>query len=55
MSSVAVFFYNFGWDDYGVRSLPSILDMVKVMSFALQQGKVSLRSKIMDPIEHPHS
>ncbi|XP_071808285.1 protein tyrosine phosphatase domain-containing protein 1-like [Asterias amurensis] len=37
-----VFFYNFGWDDYGIRSLPSILDMVKVMSFALKQGKVAV-------------
>ncbi|XP_070558696.1 protein tyrosine phosphatase domain-containing protein 1-like isoform X2 [Ptychodera flava] len=37
-----VFFYNFGWDDYGVRSLPSILDMVKVMSFALQEGKAAV-------------
>lgn len=29
-----------GRNDYGVRSLESILDMVKVMSFALQEGKV---------------
>lgn len=28
-------------NDYGVRSLESILDMVKVMSFALKGGKVS--------------
>ena len=27
--------------DYGVRSLESILDIVKVMDFALQNGKVS--------------
>jgi len=27
-------------NDYGVRSLESILDMVKVMSFALTKGKV---------------
>ena len=26
--------------DYGVRSLESVLDMVKVMDFALQEGKV---------------
>lgn len=37
-----IFFYNFGWNDYGVRSLESILDMVKVMSFALQEGKVAI-------------
>ena len=28
-------------NDYGVRSLESILDMVKVMSFALKEGKVT--------------
>ncbi|XP_012563118.2 protein tyrosine phosphatase domain-containing protein 1 isoform X1 [Hydra vulgaris] len=37
-----VFFYNFCWNDYGVRSLSSILDMVKVMDFALQNGKVAV-------------
>jgi len=37
-----VFFYNFGWNDYGVRSLQSILDMVKVMDFALSNGKVAI-------------
>eukprot|EP00794_Sanderia_malayensis_P006955 gene6955-7736_t len=37
-----VFFYNFGWDDYGVRALQSILDMVKVMDFALADGKVAI-------------
>lgn len=37
-----IFFYNFGWNDYGVRSLESILDMVKVMSFALKEGKVAI-------------
>lgn len=37
-----VFFYNFGWNDYGVRSLESILDMVKVMSFALKDGKAAV-------------
>ncbi|XP_072050897.1 LOW QUALITY PROTEIN: protein tyrosine phosphatase domain-containing protein 1-like [Amphiura filiformis] len=37
-----IFFYNFGWDDYGVQSLHSILDMVKVMSFAITQGKVAV-------------
>ena len=30
--------------DYGVRSLESILDIVKVMDFALQDGKVNLQS-----------
>ncbi|XP_052781472.1 protein tyrosine phosphatase domain-containing protein 1-like isoform X2 [Mya arenaria] len=37
-----VFFYNFGWPDYGVASLSTILDMVKVMQFAVSQGKVAV-------------
>lgn len=37
-----IFFYNFGWDDYGVKSLTFILDMVKVMSFAVKEGKVGV-------------
>ncbi|XP_071492096.1 protein tyrosine phosphatase domain-containing protein 1-like [Diadema antillarum] len=37
-----IFFYNFGWDDYGVKSLTFILDMVKVMSFAVKEGKVAV-------------
>ncbi|XP_078517743.1 protein tyrosine phosphatase domain-containing protein 1 isoform X1 [Lissotriton helveticus] len=37
-----IYFYNFGWKDYGVASLTTILDMVKVMAFALQEGKVAI-------------
>ncbi|XP_010893605.1 protein tyrosine phosphatase domain-containing protein 1 isoform X2 [Esox lucius] len=37
-----IYFYNFGWNDYGVGSLTSILDMVKVMSFAMQEGKMAV-------------
>ncbi|KAM7040962.1 LOW QUALITY PROTEIN: protein tyrosine phosphatase domain-containing protein 1 [Acridotheres tristis] len=37
-----IYFYNFGWKDYGVASLMTILDMVKVMSFALQEGRVAV-------------
>ncbi|TRY92609.1 hypothetical protein DNTS_029266 [Danionella cerebrum] len=37
-----IYFYNFGWKDYGVASLTTILDMVKVMSFALQEGKIAV-------------
>ncbi|XP_077972174.1 uncharacterized protein LOC120339411 [Styela clava] len=37
-----IFFYNFGWKDYGVTSLETILDMVKVMAFALTEGKVAV-------------
>jgi len=37
-----VFFYNFGWKDYGVTSLHTVLDMVKVMCFALEEGRVAV-------------
>ncbi|XP_041128866.1 protein tyrosine phosphatase domain-containing protein 1-like isoform X2 [Polyodon spathula] len=37
-----IYFYNFGWKDYGVASLTTILDMVKVMSFAMQEGKLAI-------------
>eukprot|EP00062_Callorhinchus_milii_P017642 gi/632970330/ref/XP_007901588.1/ PREDICTED: protein tyrosine phosphatase domain-containing protein 1 [Callorhinchus milii] len=36
------YFYNFGWKDYGVASLTTILDMVKVVAFALQEGRVAI-------------
>ena len=37
-----IFFYNFVWKDFGETSMASLLDMVKVVSFALQEGKVDL-------------
>uniref|UniRef100_A0A8C6WUV6 Protein tyrosine phosphatase domain-containing protein 1 n=1 Tax=Neogobius melanostomus TaxID=47308 RepID=A0A8C6WUV6_9GOBI len=37
-----IYFYNFAWSDYGVGSLTAVLDMVKVMAFALQEGKVAV-------------
>ncbi|KAM3616952.1 uncharacterized protein V6R79_000273 [Siganus canaliculatus] len=37
-----IYFYNFGWSDYGVASLTTVLDMVKVMAFALQEGKIAV-------------
>jgi len=37
-----VFYYNYGWVDYGVPTLTSLLDMVKVMDFALEEGKVAV-------------
>ncbi|KAM7411626.1 hypothetical protein PAMA_021556 [Pampus argenteus] len=37
-----IYFYNFGWSDYGVANLTTVLDMVKVMSFALQEGKIAI-------------
>lgn len=39
---ISVYYYNFGWKDYGVASLTTILDMVKVMSFAVQEGKLAV-------------
>lgn len=40
--TISVYFYNFGWSDYGVASLATVLDMVKVMAFALQEGKIAV-------------
>lgn len=37
-----IYFYNFGWKDYGVTSLATLLDMVKVMTFAVDYGKVAV-------------
>ncbi|XP_040008815.1 protein tyrosine phosphatase domain-containing protein 1 [Xiphias gladius] len=37
-----IYFYNFGWSDYGVANLTTVLDMVKVMSFALQEGRIAV-------------
>uniref|UniRef100_H3BAB8 Protein tyrosine phosphatase domain-containing protein 1 n=1 Tax=Latimeria chalumnae TaxID=7897 RepID=H3BAB8_LATCH len=37
-----IYFYNFTWKDYGVASLTAVLDMVKVMAFALQEGRVAV-------------
>ncbi|XP_076027534.1 protein tyrosine phosphatase domain-containing protein 1 [Genypterus blacodes] len=37
-----IYYYNFGWKDYGVASLTTILDMVKVMSFGVQEGKMAV-------------
>jgi protein tyrosine phosphatase domain-containing protein 1 len=39
---VSVYFYNFGWKDYGEATLTSLLDMVKVMAFAVTEGKVAI-------------
>ncbi|UYV76444.1 PTPDC1 [Cordylochernes scorpioides] len=37
-----VYFYNFLWKDYGSVSEALLLDMVKVMAFALTEGKVAV-------------
>lgn len=40
--NLSVYFYNFGWCDYGVANLTTVLDIMKVMAFALQEGKVAV-------------
>ncbi|XP_077575226.1 protein tyrosine phosphatase domain-containing protein 1 [Stigmatopora nigra] len=37
-----IYFYNFGWSDYGVANLTTVLDIVKVMAFAVQEGKIAV-------------
>ena len=37
-----IFFYNFAWKDFGEASMVGLLDMVKVLSFALSEGKVAV-------------
>lgn len=37
-----IYFYNFQWKDYSPCDEHSLLDIVKVMAFALTEGKVSL-------------
>ena len=37
-----IYFYNFGWDDFGVPSMPMVLDMVRVVDFAVSRGKVAI-------------
>ncbi|XP_046458132.1 protein tyrosine phosphatase domain-containing protein 1-like isoform X2 [Daphnia pulex] len=37
-----IFYYNFGWKDYESGSLEGLLDAVKVLTFAVNQGKVAV-------------
>ncbi|XP_038218503.1 protein tyrosine phosphatase domain-containing protein 1-like [Zerene cesonia] len=37
-----IYYYNFAWPDYGEASLSGLLDMTKVLSFALQEGRVAI-------------
>ncbi|XP_068082247.1 protein tyrosine phosphatase domain-containing protein 1 [Anabrus simplex] len=37
-----IYFYNFTWKDYGEATTSNLLDMVKVMAFALEEGKVAV-------------
>ncbi|XP_062402466.1 protein tyrosine phosphatase domain-containing protein 1 [Sardina pilchardus] len=37
-----IYFYNFGMPDFGVSSLVGMLDAVKVLAFAVREGKVAV-------------
>uniref|UniRef100_H3DKR8 Zgc:77752 n=1 Tax=Tetraodon nigroviridis TaxID=99883 RepID=H3DKR8_TETNG len=37
-----IYFYNFGMPDYGVSSLVGIIDGVKVLAFAVREGRVAV-------------
>lgn len=39
---LAVYFYNFGMPDFGVSSLVGIIDGVKVLAFAVKEGRVAV-------------
>jgi len=38
----AVYFYNFGMEDFGVSSLVGMIDGVKVLAFAVSEGRVAV-------------
>ncbi len=38
----AVYFYNFGMPDFGISSLVGIIDGVKVLAFAVREGRVAV-------------
>ncbi|KAL8603370.1 hypothetical protein ACOMHN_039733 [Nucella lapillus] len=37
-----IFFYNFAWQDYGIASMSTLMDIVKVMQFGVAMGKVAV-------------
>ncbi|KPM02936.1 tyrosine phosphatase domain-containing 1-like protein [Sarcoptes scabiei] len=37
-----IYFYNFKWKDFCDISLNSLIDIVKVISFGIEQGKVAI-------------
>ena len=37
-----IYHYNFAWKDFGDTSMTNLLDMVKVLSFALKEGEVAV-------------
>ena len=42
LSCFAVYFYNFAMPDFGVSSLVGIIDGVKVLAFAVREGRVAV-------------
>ncbi|CAG5118219.1 unnamed protein product, partial [Candidula unifasciata] len=42
LMDAGLFFYNFTIQDYGVAGMATLLDIVKVMQFAVSQGKVTV-------------
>lgn len=40
--SVPVYYYNFALKDYGDATMGKLLDMVKVVAFAVQEGRVAI-------------
>lgn len=42
IGTFAVYFYNFGMQDFGVSSLVSMIDGVKVLAFAVREGRVAV-------------
>lgn len=42
INSFSVYFYNFGMPDFGVSSLVGIIDGVKVLAFAVKEGRVAV-------------
>lgn len=42
LNAVLVYYYNFAWKDYGDASLSSLLNMVKVLAFAVSEGRVAV-------------
>lgn len=37
-----VYYYNFAWKDYGDATLVGLLNMVKVLAFAVTEGRVAI-------------
>lgn len=37
-----IYCYNFAWKDYGAATMEKLLDMVKVVTFSVQEGRVAI-------------